>query len=368
MRRVYFIGLRGFPGVQGGIETHVENLVLELSKHDAAIWCFGRSRFRRQQSFESKVNWIWLWAPRQQGLETFFHSLLCVIFLAFMRRGVAHLHGIGPGAFSPFLRMLGYRVIVTHHGYDYARAKWGKIASAVLKIGEFLSVHYAHAVISVSKHVAEELSSRFLRKIYYVPNGMPQIEITNQDNASQSYDEVRPFFLMASRFVPEKRIHDAIQAFSKLKSNCVALLIAGSADVPGTGYDAWLRRSVPSGFDVVFLGSVSHDVLWILMRKCLAFINASSHEGLPIAVLEACAQRAQLILSDIPAHREFSLPDSAYYAIGDTDALAHRMKSVLEADVETTFWRIDDEKMEEYSWNKVIKSVMSIYGCNEKNL
>ncbi|MGA1576996.1 MAG: glycosyltransferase family 4 protein [Steroidobacteraceae bacterium] len=362
MRRVYFVGLRGFPRVQGGIETHVENLVLQLSKHDAVISCFGRKRYRRERRNGSNLRWIWLWAPKGQGIETLVHTLLCVICLSFMRRGIVHLHGIGPGAFAPFLRLLGFRVIVTHHGYDYARAKWGLIASSVLKAGELLSVRFPHEVISVSKHVAEELSARFNRQIHYVPNGLPCIDASAQANEASGGEGYRPFFLMASRLVPEKRIQDAINAFLKLNANCAELLIAGSPEDPKAEYSAFLHQAVPAQSNISFLGSVSHEVLWRLMSKCCAFVNASSHEGLPISVLEAAAQRAPLILSDIPAHREFALPDGAYYAVGDAFALTQRMRKILAADEEIASWRIDHEKMKEYSWKRISDATMVIYG------
>lgn len=362
MMRVYFVGLRAFPGVQGGIESHVENLVAQISKVEKInIVCFGRKRFMRKPNSTPTFRWIWLWAPNKQGLETFIHTMLCVVNLAFMRRGVVHLHGIGPGAFSPVLRLLGYRVVVTHHGYDYARAKWGPFASLILRAGEYFAVAFAHAVISVSSSVTTELAARFNRPIHYVPNGMPNRDAHVHIEAIHTTQTCRPFILMASRFVPEKRIQDAIEAFNLLGSDRAELVIAGSQDGHQAGYDASLRNSVSPDKNVVFIGNVSHEVLWSLMRNCLAFVNASSHEGLPISVLEAGAQGARLILSDIPAHREFGLPNGAYYPVGNVEELSGRMSWVLQSHEEADHWHISQEKMLEYSWEKITDSVARIY-------
>ena len=53
----------------------------------------------------------------------------------------------------------------------------------------------------------------------------------------------------------------------------------------------------------------------------------SSHEGLPIALLEALSFGLPCLASDIPANREISLPPENYFPVGDVAALARLMQS-----------------------------------------
>ena len=361
MRRVYFIGLRGFPGVAGGVETHVENLVFHLQDADLEIVCFGRRRFRHSNKPRRNFEWKWIWAPRTRGIETFIHTFLCALALAFNKRGIVHIHGIGPGALAPLLRLLGFRVVLTHHGFNYLHEKWGQITTLILKFAEFIAVTFAHEIIAVSRNVRAQLESRFNRTVHYVPNGIPANNIETSCCNIDFPESSLPFFMMASRVVPEKRIHDVLAAFSRLNRNNVRLLIAGSADEHGESYEDNLRKQTTKGLNIEFIGFLQPAVLWRYMDNCLAFINSSSHEGLPIAVLEAAAHGAKLILSDIPAHREFELPSSAYFDVGDIDALAKLMQMVLSTDETTAGWRINDTKMREYSWDRISMQTLQIY-------
>lgn len=367
MKQVYFIGLRGFPDISGGIESHVENLVLQLQSTDLNLTCFGRHRFFRATSPTGTHRWIWLWAPTRNGLEAFLHTLLCVIYLAFCKRGVAHVHGIGPGACSPALRLLGYRVVVTHHGYDYARSKWGPFASTCLRIGEFLALHFANDIIAVSKTVAVELAHKYQRTVHYIPNGAPQSRGTGFLTSDHVFACREAYFLVASRLVPEKRIEDAITAFLSLSRTDVGLVIAGSVDVTRLNYEKFLREKAKAAPNIFFLGHVSHEILWSYMRGCLAFVSASSHEGLPIAVLEAGSQGAKLVLSKIPAHAEFELSADSYFEVGDIQELSTQMRSILMSDEATKNWRMSSQKISEYSWESIAKQTLRIY-LKEQNI
>jgi hypothetical protein len=53
------------------------------------------------------------------------------------------------------------QVIVTHHGSDYDRMKWGRVAKAALRLGEWLAVRFAHRTITVSQFTANSLKERF---------------------------------------------------------------------------------------------------------------------------------------------------------------------------------------------------------------
>lgn len=47
----------------------------------------------------------------------------------------------------------------------------------------------------------------------------------------------------------------------------------------------------------------------------------SSHEGLPIALLEAMSYKLPVIVSNIPANMEVGLPYPCYFKIGDVGQL-----------------------------------------------
>jgi glycosyltransferase involved in cell wall biosynthesis len=118
----------------------------------------------------------------------------------------------------------------------------------------------------------------------------------------------RRYLLVVSRLVPHKGIHTIITAFRTLKRECrefydLRLAIVGSPAFTDAYAD---ELAILAGGDpaILFLGRRTGGVLDVLYQHALAFVHASTSEGLPIAVLEAAAAGAIPVVSDIPEHRE----------------------------------------------------------------
>ncbi len=88
-----------------------------------------------------------------------------------------HIHAVGPALLVPVAKMLGLKVVMTNHGPDYEREKWGKAAKAMLRLGERLGAKYADAVIVISEHIRRRLAERYGRTdADLIFNGVPVLE------------------------------------------------------------------------------------------------------------------------------------------------------------------------------------------------
>ena len=56
---------------------------------------------------------------------------------------VVHIHAEGPAAMCFLPKLHGKKVVVTVHGLDWARAKWGGFATKYIKFGERQAVKQA---------------------------------------------------------------------------------------------------------------------------------------------------------------------------------------------------------------------------------
>lgn len=82
--------------------------------------------------------------------------------------------------------------------------------------------------------------------------------------------------------------------------------------------------------DRLHLGGYTDALPWWLGRAD-AFLSASLIEGHPNVVIEAAAAGCPLVLSDIPAHREFAAGDSALFApTRDAAALARALVGAVQ--------------------------------------
>jgi len=65
---------------------------------------------------------------RNKFLEAFLHTFIGIFAALRYNPDILHIQAIGPGIFTPMARLLGMKVIVTSHGSDYMKLKWGKSA------------------------------------------------------------------------------------------------------------------------------------------------------------------------------------------------------------------------------------------------
>jgi glycosyltransferase involved in cell wall biosynthesis len=241
------------------------------------------------------------------------------------RPRVLHIHAIGPALVAPLAKLMGMKVVVTHHGADYRRAKWNWFGRLALRLGERAALRWADRVIAVSPSLARELRLSYPRRagrIRYIPNGAERFAAADMAPPAHVLNSLgltpHGYVLTACRLVPEKRLHDLIAAFRKAAPG-LKLVIAGAADHD----DPYARGLLAeAGERVIFAGWQDRGRLATLYRNASLFVLPSAHEGLPIAALEAIAAGAPVLMSNIQANRDIGLPAHCYFPMGDRIALA----------------------------------------------
>ncbi|MCE4222152.1 glycosyltransferase family 4 protein [Methylobacterium sp. C25] len=362
--KVMMLGLRGLPRVQGGVERHVEELASRLAKSGCSIEILVRQPYveRKGPHRWSGLLVMPLPVPRARSLEALVHTFVGVVHAA--RRGpdVLHIHAVGPSLLVPVARALGLRVVVTHHGFDYDRAKWGRIAKTALRLGEWAGMRFADRRIAVSRSIAGTMKERYGVAIAAVPNGVtPQARPASTGALQRFGLTPRRYIIMLSRLVPEKRHFDLIEAFAQGAPEGWRLAIVGAADHEDS-YSRLVLAAAGSTPGVVATGFQSGLALRELMAHAGLFVLPSSHEGLPIALLEALADGLPVIASDIPANREVGLPEECYVPVGDIPALTAAIanscaKPFTEAERDAARARVSHA----YDWDTIAGDIRRIY-------
>lgn len=105
---VTVLGTRGIPDVQGGVETHCQNLYPEIYRQGSAEVCvIARSPYVNYRRSEYQgVKLKSLWAPKSRKFEAIIHSTLAAFSTLFDGSNVVHVHAVGPGLVVPLLRLL----------------------------------------------------------------------------------------------------------------------------------------------------------------------------------------------------------------------------------------------------------------------
>lgn len=359
--KVSVVGLRGIPDVLGGVETHCEELLPRLvrANPDIKVRIIGRRPYVTEDTTYKGVDITSVYAPSGKNTEAFVATFLSV--LKAWRKGtdVMHIHAIGPSLLAPMARLMGMRVLMTHHGEDFQRAKWSPLAKTALKLGEWLGVHFSHRVVAVSPSLQRGLQARYPKladRIVYVPNGKSKLADDIGDGQAV-LDEFglkkKDYILVAARLVPEKGIDYLIEAHERSGSD--KMLVIAGAEMHGSDYfDGLVKHTSPK---VKFTGRVLRSKLATLYRHAALFVLPSYHEGLPISALEALSVGAPVLLSDIDANTDLGLPDRHYFPVGDTNALAHRLEASDFADLDTSKW----DGAAAFDWDTIADSTADLY-------
>ena len=364
--RIALIGLRGIPEVQGGIERHCQELCPRISNLVGAITLIARSGYVPTENYNyCNVRIKPLWAPKKKGFEAFFHTFLGLIWLIKNRKDfdIIHIHGIGPSLFAPLARLAGFKIVVTNHGPDYDRKKWGKFAQFILRTGESIGSKYAHKLIAVSKTIRENLDKNYSTDCCYIPNGV-KINCDELPGKTLSNFNLSPkrYVLAVGRLVPEKGFHDLMDAFEEIETDW-KLVIVGDADHEND-YSRYIKNKARLSGKIMMIGYQNGDTLKELYSNAGLFVLPSYHEGLPIVALEAMSFELPMFVSDIPANKEIALPDETF-PVGDINALAKKMSDFFSKP--TYYFRpenFDIKKqrlMKEYNWDHIAEETIKVY-------
>ncbi len=370
---VAWVGLRGLPGVQGGVETHAEQLCPRLHALGCAVTVLGRSPYPGTSAGASwqGVQLRPLWAPSHKHLEAVVHTFLAVLHAGlFIRPDVLHIQAIGPGLWTPLARLLGLRVVVTHHGADYERQKWGPLARWVLRQGEALAVRWANELIVISRTIQTDVVARHGRRSTCIPNGLTPPSAP-ADPALLARFGLRPqrYLLLVSRLVPEKRHLDLIDAYARARQaghlTDWHLALVGAAD-HADPYARQVADAASRTAGVVMTGFQTGAPLQALLAHAGVFVLPSSHEGLPIALLEALAWGITPLVSDIAPHREMGLPPESCFPLGDVAALSAALVRLADQVQRTQGPQDRLERMRQaarrFDWDDSARQTLQVYG------
>lgn len=361
--KIVVTGTRGIPNIMGGVETHCEELFPRIVLYGHEVTVIRRDSYVHDSLSEWKgVNLIDIEAPKKKSFEAIVHTFRAINKAKKLGADVLHIHAIGPALLAPYAKLLGMKVVFTHHGPDYDRDKWGFAAKTMLKLGESMGCRYADHVIVISDVIKNLIAKRCGRtkNVHLIYNGVPKPEICHEPEYFKELGiKEGKYILGMCRFVPEKHLHDLVEAYARLKvqhriSDDIKLVLAGDTDFEDD-YSLHLKKMAREN-GVVLTGFIRGTRLHSLLTNALCYSLPSSHEGLPIALLEAMSYRLPVITSSIPANLEVGLDASCYHEVGDVDALASKIESIVNLPLQ----RIDYD-MGKYDWDHIAEQVNTVY-------
>lgn len=325
------VGLRGIPARYGGVETVVETLSAGLADagHSVTVYCWRRPGVP-PVTWHGKVRLRHLRTVGASAVGSFLHSIASTIDASRREFDVIHYHALGPGIVAILGRLIcrDAWIVVTVHGRDDQRIKWGPFVRKVLEFGVWVSARVPHRTLVVSNELARDFAENHRRPTLVAPNAIDPIEPVPASGLLDQLGLVAGNYAVSvGRLVPEKAAHRMISAFAEVPGDMKLVIIGGSSGTDG--YVDLLEQMALSDDRVVLVGQRYGDELAELLTSASMFVTASDLEGLPTALLEAVMAEIPVVATDIEPHKEvlgWDGPGHRLVPAGDDAAITAAIK------------------------------------------
>lgn len=365
--KIAMLGHKRIPSREGGIEVVVEELSTRMVLAGHSVTCFNRmgkhvsgANLDRMDEYKGvKIKQVF--TIDKKGFAAMTSSFFACLRAGFGKYDVVHIHAEGPAFFTFIPKWLGKKVVVTVHGLDWRRAKWGKFASWYIRTGEKNAVKFADEIIVLSRYEKEYFEKEYRRKTCFIPNGVNRPEIKLPKEIKKIGLEKDGYVLFLGRLVPEKGEQYLIEAFKKLKTDKKLVIAGGSSDT--AEYEKNLKDLAKNDGRIIFTGFVQGRMLEELYSNAYIYCLPSDVEGMPLSLLEAMSYGNCCVTSDIAECAEVVENKAVMFKKSSVEDLGEKIEYLLENEkvVEKYKREAADFICNKYNWNDAVDKTLRLY-------
>lgn len=373
--KICMLGHKRIPSREGGIEVVVEELATRMVSLGHEVTCYNRGghhvsgkEFDQRKNKEYKgIKLKTAFTINLKGIAAMSASVFGGIGAAFGKYDVVHFHAEGPCAMLWLPKLFGKRCIATIHGLDHQRAKWGKLASAYIMLGEKCAVKFADEIIVLSEGVKQYFQDTYRRETRFIPNGVNRPEIKSAELITEKYGLSKDsYILFLGRLVPEKGIRYLIEAFKEVRTDKQLVIAGGSSDTEEFAKE--LKELSKNDDRIIFTGFVQGQELEELYSNAYIYTLPSDLEGMPLSLLEAMSYGNCCLISDIAECTEVVENNAFIFKKSDVSDLKDHLQEAC--DYPEAVKRLKKQATEfickKYNWDEVVDRTVELYSNIEE--
>ncbi len=369
-KRIAMIGHKFIPSRDGGVEVVVSNLAPQLKEIGYDVTCYNRTnkdfkKLRKSAPLPKEyrgVHLVWTPTVNRRGLAAMSSSIIATIMAAFGRYDLIHFHTEGPCVLCWLPKLFGKKIVVTVHGLDHQRQKWGKLASAYIMLGERAAARHAHSIIVLSKGVQTYFREKYGRETVLIPNGIDPAEIRPAGEITKQFGlSSREYILFLGRLVPEKGIHYLLEAYWNLSTDKKLVIVGGTSDTDD--YVRHLYEMAGNNPSIIFTGFQQGAVLEELYSNAYLYVLPSDLEGMPLTLLEAMNYGCCCVTSDIGECSDVMNGSGITFPRGNAEALREALQDLCDHPEKAETLRIAAKKTvsSKYTWKEITTQTDELY-------
>lgn len=369
-------GHKRIPSREGGIEVVVEELATRIVEQGHKVTCYNRkghhvSGFQYDTADNIEHNSILgdsykgvklkkVWTINKRGLAAITSSLLATWMVTCGNYDIVHIHAEGPATMCWLPKLAHKKVIVTVHGLDWQRAKWGSFATKYIKWGERQVVKYADEIIVLSKGVQNYFKKTYGRKTVFIPNGVTRPKIKEADRIKKLWNlDKDSYILFLGRIVPEKGLQYLVEAWKSINTEKKLVIVGGSSDT-----EVFLHKlKEMAGENVIFTGFQQGKIFDELYSNAYIYCLPSDLEGMPLSLLEAMSYGNCCLVSDILECMEVVEEKAIIFKKSNIDDLRKSLQELIDKPEKVQMYRagVADYITKKYNWDDVVEKTLKLY-------
>ena len=368
--RIAMLGHKRIPSREGGIEIVVEELATRMAKKSHSVTCYNRkghnvagSEFDGTKLKTYKgVTLQEVFTIDKRGLAAMTASVSASLRAALGNYDVVHIHAEGPAFMCWLPKLFGKKVIVTVHGLDHQRAKWGKFASWYIRSGERNAVRFADEIIVLSKGVQDYFQNTYGRTTRFIPNGVNKAKPRKARQITEKWGLTKDsYILYLGRIVPEKGERYLIEAFKQTKTDKKLVIAGGSSDTQA--FMDELKSLAKDDDRIIFTGFVQGEILEELYSNPYIYTLPSDLEGMPLSLLEAMSYGNCCLTSDIPECAEVVEDKALLFRKSDVSDLKAKLQNACNYPEMVESYKAQAEEFicRKYNWDDVVEKTLKLY-------
>ena len=368
--KIAMIGHKRVPSREGGVEIVVEELSTRLVKKGNKVDIYNRKGKNVQDKnadLENKkikeykgAKIITVPTINKKGLDALVYSFFASIKASFTNYDILHYHAEGSCAMLWIPHLLKKKIVVTIHGLDWQRSKWGGFASKYIKFGEKLAVKYADEIIVLSNGVQKYFKDTYNRNTVFIPNGVNRPIIREPKIIKEKYGlDKDNYILFLARIVPEKGLYYLIDAYNNIRTD-KKLVIAGGASHTNE-YLEKIKEKARQNKNIIMTGFVQGEELEELYSNCYIYCLPSDIEGMPISLLEAMSYGKNCLISNIEENVQVCEDNALTFEKSNVVDLTNKLKDALKSKNRKKSEELQDYILSKYNWIDVTDMTENLY-------
>lgn len=349
--KVGVVGVQGLPANYGAFEQTVDQLTAYALSNNPELKFYVGCDSNSQSSEFHRDNVVRIFTKRKKGALVLVYLITTFFKLYFMGVRKYIFFGYSLSPLFWLVSLLGCSIVCNVDGFEWRRAKWGKLAKKYFKFCECCVAHSKATLIFDSLGVERYYNIHFRRTGVLAFYGGVDLA---DEKSLQSYIDFNTspeYGLSIMRLEPENNIETIVKAFSVTPQ--IRLVIVG----PETAFfNMKLAGIVSRSPNIDYVGPIyDRSKLNFVRKNAKFYVHGHTVGGTNPTLLEAVAAGNPIIAYRSTFNREVLSNQALYFH--DLNSLIQAIKNVSNEGV------APPRLGEAYTWEYVSKQYLGILEC-----